>query len=404
MEKKYLYFPIESKTRELDAKLLLSYYAIKNNYSVIIGEHTPIFHHLKILPKGIILSKGHPDGDTRKWHMANAKKFGYSLVELDEEALIIGPTYNRLGKDDSYINILDQIYCWGKIPKEMIAQRFGSFKNKLYITGHPRFDLLKKKFLPLYSEEMQKIKKEYGDFILVNTRFTHYNHFQNGFNPNAKFMKSNFDHFIILIKELSKNFPNLNIVVRPHIHESLEPYKNEFSHYKNVFVVHEGSVGKWIQASKVIIHNSCTTGIEALLLEKPVISYLPVNYELESKSLPNMVTPKAANILQIINFIKYSHSNNKIGEYKKILAKYYGAMDDNYAYKNIIDLLNKIDVTEESSIMESTIKAFSIKNGIDTLTSVEEIKNFFTKLDKIENTKTNIIIRRIAPDLFEIKS
>jgi surface carbohydrate biosynthesis protein len=403
MAKKYLYLPIEAKTRELDAKLLLTYYAIKANYNVVLGDHTPIFQHLHLLPKGIIFSKGHPDGDARKGHMANAKKKGYTLVELDEEGLIFGPKYTRFGSDDKYLRILEHVYCWGRDSKENITKIFPSHKEKFYITGHPRFDLLKKKYRELYKDEVKIIKQKYGDFILINTRFTRYNHFQTGFNHSERYIKSLYEHFQKLIKVLSEKYPHLNIVVRPHIHESLTPYINEFKPYKNVFVVHDGSVGQWIMASRLVIHNSCTTGIEAFLLDKPVISYLPINHKTENNTLPNMVTDKAFNLEQLLHFINIAHLSGDKPEKKRILSHYYAA-DNTYAYENIIHLLNKLNVAGENSIKDSTIRALSLKMGKHTMTSEEEIKSFFERLNVIENSKHNISIKSLAPDLFEIKS
>ncbi|MDZ5606279.1 surface carbohydrate biosynthesis protein [Bacillus pseudomycoides] len=406
MSQKFLYLPIESKTRELDAKLLLTYYAIKENYNVILGTHTPIFSHLTFLPNGIIFSKGTPYGDARKEHMANAKKLGYTLVELDEEGLFLNnPYYDRLGRDDHYVKILEHVYCWGDVQKQIITNNFPEFKETFHITGHPRFDLLKKKFRSLYSDEVTTIKQQFGDFILVNTRFTQYNHFIRGLNPNERYIKKIYEHFIELVKELSGKYPNLNIVVRPHIHEGLDIYLKELADYKNVFVAHEGNIVMWILASKAVIHNRCTTGIEAFLLDKPVIAYIPINYEKEKEFLPNAVTYKAVNSNGIFNFIDSCESKGKMDEGKKVLSNYYGTMDEeNYAYQNIISLLDKIRLKGENAISESSIQALSTVKGSHTLTSEKEIKGFFERLNKIEKDGNEVIVRTLAPDLFEIKS
>ncbi|MDR4324987.1 hypothetical protein COF01_23945 [Bacillus pseudomycoides] len=408
MSQKFLYLPIESKTRELDAKLLLTYYAIKGNYRIILGTHTPILSHLELLPKGIICSKGTPYGDARKEYMTRAYKLGYSIVELDEEEglFLNSNNYSRLGKDDTYVKILEHVYCWGDAHKEIVTNIFPKFKGKFHLTGHPRFDLLKKKFRGLYNDEVKMIEQRFGDFILVNTRFTQYNHFIRGFNPNEHYIKKVYEHFIQLIKELSEKYPNLNIVVRPHIHENVDSYRKELSDYKNVFVAHDGNVVMWILASKVVIHNRCTTGIEALLLDKPVIAYMPINYEKEKKYLPNAVTYKSVNSSEVFNLVDFCLSKGEIGEEKKSLSKnYYGSMDvENYAYQNIIRLLDTISFTGESSIEESSVRALSTIKGDHTLTSEEEIKSFFEKLDLIEMNKNEVSVRTLAPDLFEIIS
>ncbi|WP_257144320.1 hypothetical protein [Bacillus pseudomycoides] len=173
-----------------------------------------------------------------------------------------------------------------------------------------------------------------------------------------------------------------------------------------MFVAHDGNVVMWILASKVVIHNRCTTGIEALLLDKPVIAYMPINYEKEKKYLPNAVTYKSVNSSEVFNLVDFCLSKGEIGEEKKSLSKnYYGSMDvENYAYQNIIRLLDTISFTGESSIEESSVRALSTIKGDHTLTSEEEIKSFFEKLDLIEMNKNEVSVRTLAPDLFEIIS
>ena len=73
-------------------------------------------------------------------------------------------------------------------------------------------------------------------------------------------------------------FPRTNIIVRPHPMEDFTSYERAFSSYPNIHVVHEGNIIKWLLAADIIIHNGCTSGIEGFLLEKPIISYLPLGF------------------------------------------------------------------------------------------------------------------------------
>ncbi|MCM3729749.1 hypothetical protein M3226_29780 [Neobacillus cucumis] len=401
--KKFLYLPIEAKMRELDAKLLLAYYAIQQNYTVILGTHTPIFSHLHLFPKGIIFSKGTPFGDPRKQLMADAKEMGYTLVELDEEEGIFqnNVIYDRLGKDEAYINILEHVYCWGNKQKQMIENNFPEFKDKIHVTGHPRFDLLQSKFRPIYDEHVKDIKQKYGEYILVNTRFTQYNHFIRGLLPHEQYLKRLCELFINLVKELSLKYPHLNIVVRPHLHEGLEIYRQELANCKNVFIINEGNVVMWILASKAVIHNRCTTGVEAYLLDKPVAAYLPMNYEKELSFLPNALSYQAVHTNDIFNFIDSSVQGG-MSKPKNLLLNYYEATDENYAHENIIRLLNTINLKQQNSFDESTVEALSNIKGEHTLITAEGIKAFFNNLNKIEKKNHQASVKVIAPDLFEI--
>ena len=76
-----------------------------------------------------------------------------------------------------------------------------------------------------------------------------------------------------LIPVLSKEFGDHTIIVRPHPSENHEPWVEISEDLPNVKVLYEGSINEWALAADVVIFNNCTTGVEAFLLERPVISY-----------------------------------------------------------------------------------------------------------------------------------
>jgi surface carbohydrate biosynthesis protein len=413
MPEKWLYLPIEVIARELDAKLLLTYYAVKHNYHVILAKQHKLYEIIESLPKGTFVSKGYPRN--KKGPLFMAKKLGHAVVDLDEEGLIFNEKaylHNRI--NENYFNILDQIYCWGNSQRDTLVKAYGH-PEKIYLTGHPRFDLVKNKFRILYNDEVERIKKEFGDFILVNTRFGKYNHLK-GFNPKHQFIMRLYEHFIEMVKELSQQYPNLNIVVRPHPREVFSSYEKEFINYKNVLVVREGNVVKWNLASKLVIHNGCTTGIETFLLDHPVISYMPITSDQHTDEyLANAVSVQAVNINELTSFID-SHlsgednrlkENQHINERKAILSNYYAAMDENNAYENIIRLLDSLRIKSDSSIQESLLQVSASSNEDETKNESEftekQIKTFFKNLDEIEKNEINMIIQKIDRNFFVIK-
>jgi surface carbohydrate biosynthesis protein len=317
-EKKWLHLPIEVHKRELDGKLLLAYYAVKNNYSVIIGRQPAVYANAKHFPRGIFFSKGYPNASGyRHGPLRDIKKMGHAIVELDEEGLLLNRDIKFISDRTTENNykILNQIYCWGNEQENALSKAYPKFKNRLFVTGHPRFDLLREKFRSVHSEEVEKIKQKYGDFILVNTRFSIYNHaYGDRFQRLAKALHNRYPnlyshlrdlyhHFIKMIKSLSNSYPNLNIVIRPHPSESKVSYQKEFQNYNNVFIEHEGTIAKWNLASNIVIHNSCTTGLEAFLLGKPVISYRPITSNQHDEYLPNAVSYQATNVNEVTSFI-----------------------------------------------------------------------------------------------------
>lgn len=412
---KWLYLPVETRVRELDAKLLLAYYAVKQNYRVIIGEHTKVERASFVFPNGIFFSKGYPNR-YRKRVVGNAKKYGHMIVELDEEGLIIHDTtkYVKGRMCDELLTDVTHEYCWGKFQEETIINSYPQFREKCYIVGNPRFDLLKEKFNSLYKDSSDKIQENYGDFILINTRFSLYNDFtglrNNKLNPRIQDMKNLLESFLIMITELAKEFPALNIVIRPHPGENFSTYEQQFSNYRNIHVIHEGNVINWILASRIVIHNGCTTGIEAFLLRKPVIAYLPFSSGFYDVDLPNNLSVKAFSIREIINYVQlittssgtYTPHNPTANTY---LSKFYGAMDDQFSYEKIIQLLNQLTIHNEPLNRIGSYQPDSnyLKQSYKfTTLTMEQIRSFFKKIDVIEHANNNVIIYKIDENLFDI--
>ncbi|MEO5882399.1 MAG: hypothetical protein ABIQ06_08280, partial [Caldimonas sp.] len=58
-------------------------------------------------------------------------------------------------------------------------------------------------------------------------------------------------------------------------------------------VVHEGNVVPWLMAARVLLHNGCTTAVEASVLDTPAVSFMPVSSEIYDYHLPNGLSHQA---------------------------------------------------------------------------------------------------------------
>ncbi len=408
MSGKWLYLPIEGITRELDGKLLLAYYAVKNNFNVIIGMQRSLYNYVQVLPKGIWLSKGYPKSSRiKKGPLRLAKEIGHKVVELDEEGLIFNQNMYQRRINKTHFALLDEIYCWGNRQRDYIFNIYGD-SNKVHLTGHPRFDLVKEKFHGLYKEEVEKIQKQFGEFILINTRFDKYNG-QKGFNLNEPFIKTLYEHFIDMTKQLSQQYPDYNFVLRPHPRENIHSYQIEFENFNNVFTIHEGSIAKWNLASKLIIHNGCTTGIEAFLMNKPVISYMPVTSEEHiDEYLANAVSDQVQNIEELISYINHYLVNPKVNEEQKqartkILSNFYSALGDHYAYENLVHLLDMIShKIDTSNTHVDSLDGVEVAQGRSQI-SKDKVNDLFARLDDLEGEENYRTVKQIKRHLVLIK-
>ncbi|MFC5590291.1 surface carbohydrate biosynthesis protein [Sporosarcina soli] len=418
--KGWLYLPVEIKVREMDAKLLLAYYAAKEGYQVIIGEHRIVELASTVYPRGIFFSKGYPRG-FRKRILTNAKNNGHTVVELDEEGLLINDTtrylHDRMMMD--MFDLVTQEYCWGSFQREVITGAFPDKEHKCYIVGNPRFDLLTSKYKNIYKEDVEHIKNNYGEFVLINTRFSTYNSLSGMKKDNidSMYFKKLYNDFVELTKAMCQKFPDTHFVIRPHPGEDPESYHNEFSSNNNVHVIHEGNIIKWLMAAKVVIHNGCTSSIEAFLLGKTIISYIPATSNDHDVILPNQLGIEATNIKEVNTFLHSILNNNnfassnyieKMDQNKKILLDYYELTDKKFSYESIFLLLNSIQLPAVPNHFSPSQKTLYVKENKKVKhffpsLSKEEIQNFFRKIDEVEGNSSSTSIKMIGIDLFEIK-
>ena len=81
--KKRIYFTIETKIREFNARILFSILAAERGYSVVVGSRGHLLRFRKKLKKGIFLS----NGNTLRLSYVSEKfkSLGFKVGHLDEE-------------------------------------------------------------------------------------------------------------------------------------------------------------------------------------------------------------------------------------------------------------------------------------------------------------------------------
>ncbi|MET3683733.1 surface carbohydrate biosynthesis protein [Alkalibacillus flavidus] len=415
--KNWLYLPIEIKVRESDAKLLLAYYAAKKGYEVVIGDHYMVQKASHQLPQGIFFSKGYSRG-VRKRVIADAMSHGHKIVELDEEGFIFNDhkyLQDRMKRD--MLALVTQEYCWGQSQMDVITSAYPDLKDRCHVTGNPRLDLLKPKFRAIYQAEAEQIRRQFGEFVLINTRFARYNTAKGKKDhPHFKDIKQLYDRFIELVKQTCERFPNINFVIRPHPGENIKSYLQELSGYRNVHVIHEGNITKWLLAAKMVIHNGCTSGFEAYLLGQNVISYVPAISSKQSQSLPDQVGVKASRVDDVHGIIHDVFKSNR-GESVQlkndlssdVMLYHCEWSNKTYAYESILKLIEALPEIyanksqQHQSLDQHLLLKKSKKEKKRRFSLMEsEIKSLFKQLAAIEGDNKPVNIVPIANNVFRI--
>lgn len=288
--------PVEIAARELLGMLYLSLHLAKKGFPSLVGERM-VYRYVRESTHPICYFDSDQHKETNEHVLANGgiiintNSEGLSLLDNPESAV------KNFGKVADYVT---KIGVWGERQKEVLMQHLPEKQHdQLVVTGYPSFDLLKNKFLPMYKD--QSIISEYGEnFIMFNTSFGFYNHemgcenyvrmltkmkewqlyateeYQEFIRETCDYQKDIISEVIAMIQHISKEFPDRTIIVRPHPAENKELYKSHFKDCPNVTVTNDKEVRPWLASAAVVIHHDCTTGMEAMLLGKPVIQYRPI--------------------------------------------------------------------------------------------------------------------------------
>jgi surface carbohydrate biosynthesis protein len=298
--KKIIFLPIETETRELDAKLSLASKLTDTETTCLVGQHNVLndLVHLfgnggTYIGKNIFLDAMQSTNDIYNSY----KEQNFSILWYHEE----GGIYS--GDRDKWKIVLeelldplrlspdDHILCWGSFQKDFFDSSRSGVPST--VVGGYRFDLRHNSTLRKLLDATSRVEEE--DFILVNTAFSNGNHHipnQVLYKQDQESFRNNNDYKFRLLDEYSddvkkmgyfcemlsyvmRNNPNQNFVLRPHPTESLEFYRNAFHEFDNILISNEFSAVEWISRCSLLIQNGCTTSVEAYFLEKPVIDYYP---------------------------------------------------------------------------------------------------------------------------------
>jgi surface carbohydrate biosynthesis protein len=400
---KWLILPIETKVRELDGKILLAAMAAKRGWGVLLGYKNSILEDSKDVD-GIVLEK---DGAAANKRIGRFVYSGRQLCIMDEEGLVYQNSqdyYRRKLDAENYMKA-DLVFLWGSVQHKDVSNHLQIAEGKLIETGNPRFDLLRPEFRQYYAHESDLLKAKYGRFILINTNFGESNHFmgtewlldkhrRNGFisSPQdeakelayieyqARISRS----FCGMIPKIIERFPHHKVIVRPHPSENHRTWTSWARGIKNISVVHEGDVNAWMLAADLSIHNSCMTGVQAFLLERPVITYMPVESEQFDFYLPNALSIKTASPGEVISAMEKILFDQDFPGYadrqKKMLIteQYISAIDESFASERILDALENLQMINNFN----SDHPLSGKNGNRRFTpfSSRLMKEFFRKM------------------------
>jgi surface carbohydrate biosynthesis protein len=319
MEKK-LILPVEIKSRELDATIVLAIEAIKRGWTVYLGQKQQIWPMIELMQGSVYFLKSIVPGEYD--NLKKIKKNHNFITCLDIEGLNMGvePIGATRRYSDQTIKIADKIFFWGLNDFLRVKKKFKNVTKKSFISGSPVVDSWK-----VQLKKLSKLKKDNSILISMN--------FMRG-DPSIKYVKYDlekkmmgpkinkkqidylkreyelkdlsFKDFYEITGYLAKKFPKRKIVVRPHPEENIDRYKPLEARFNNLIVDNQTSRVEQLKKCSAFIHFNSTMSVQAYFMKKNSIMYNPIKNKRALSILcpvPKLVSEEAKNKKKLISSI-----------------------------------------------------------------------------------------------------
>lgn len=300
-----LLIPVEISVREFDARLRFGAEAVRRGHQVAIGRSRDLHRRPDLFSPSIIVENDVTVASADFFR--RARSMGHRIVAWDEEAIAVlsDQWYTRQRVARESLEQVDLFFTRGMGDAAAIEAEHPKLKDRVKPAGNPRLDLLS----PLLANATPMVKSDAP--IAVMSRFSRSNPFsfdRNKVLPQvtrkfrfgqeevafyAGYLEHThtvFDAFFSMVGRLAERFPRRQIVVRPHPSERTATWESLAESYPNLSVQEAGSAVDLAAKSAVIIHNGCTTGMEAALLGRPVLAFVPVESSIYDVRLPNILS------------------------------------------------------------------------------------------------------------------
>ena len=264
-EPRWLLLPVELWRREIDTRLLLSLYALRRGRRVLLGYLSdPAF---AAAPPGALLYKSH-NASVRDY-LGRWRARGHVCAALDEEGLIYRSPelYVATRIDAAACDGFARLFAWGAAQAALFP---AELRPKLVVSGHPKIDLARLAAPGPARAPGAPLS------VLVNTRFPLLTGFVRaeaapGYLAKERAILETFD---AAVRRLAAE-PGVAVRLRPHPSEDPAAYAARFADCPAVTIEADRGLIDAVRASDAVVHDSCTTAIEAAAFGAPVFGLRP---------------------------------------------------------------------------------------------------------------------------------
>ena len=323
-----IYIPIEVKTREIESRTLLALAAAERGHVVVLGgkEDTLGLAQSGLLKPGILHLKTLQPSSTTVANLRGFLSRGHVVTSQDEESGMDRDyeVFARTRYSAETCSLASRIACWGPYDARTLRDLYGRGNHLSVVeTGSPRVDFWRPEFSGYYARQQKALRERFGSYVLVSSNFGAVLNVRRFWNlvkrlrDNKQLVNEESEYalyreagyvmcvlaeFVRMIRELAAATPGRQVVVRPHPVEAADAWRVLIGDCPGVVVTREGTLGAWIRGANVLIHNGCTSGLEAAVCGVPRIAYAPVESEFE-RTVPNAVSLRVVSLAALLDAV-----------------------------------------------------------------------------------------------------
>ena len=329
---------MEVKARELEGRGLLALVAAERGHTVVFGgkEDTSSLARRGVLPSGIVHLKSITPSTAVISSLDDLSEKGHLITVQDEEHGLLDESYSRFARSrfsEETVSRASLILTWGAHDTRSLCNEYGDYCDRVVSTGSPRVDFWRREFQSYYLDDEPPTKGRLEPYVMVVSNFgvpLNENRFWNIIanvrdsgdydrDPQSEYMTYDrvaylyrlLGQFVLMIRALAVSSPDVTILVRPHPVESVDGWAKLIGEHANVVVAREGTISGWIRRAALVVHNGCTSGLEAAACGVPRIAYRPIPSEYE-RDIPNRVSYQAFCLDELQDMVGCILSGDKV--------------------------------------------------------------------------------------------
>jgi surface carbohydrate biosynthesis protein len=295
------YLALEIKQRELESRVVIAARLLKAGIAVVFGQQWGLFNNVDRLPPGVVLFK--TVNGIQANMMEACRRQGHLVAATDEESLLCTEhkcfleVFSPMAAENC-----DLFFAQSELHRDIVERRFPSLRGRTQVAGNARADFLSADRRAFFDLEVRDIIKAHGPYILFNTNYAQINtiwkdmkHLAviaekagllNVDDPDSvteyklklEWEQRNREEMIMLLQWAIDELPEKNIILRPHPGETPEFWTERFRDCKRVHIVPRSNPHPWILGADMVVHTTCTTGLEAAFMGKPVANLMPLRH------------------------------------------------------------------------------------------------------------------------------